>query len=280
MVSKNLAAHPDWLGWLGENIKRGCNVAELVLTLLNSGFSEASVQHAIKAQRGGGESAPELADPQAPLRQPDFAALASPHLVSADNRYLVTSLCSPKLQLYLVQDFLTVAECDVLIDLATRAFRPSTVTIDSTPGDYRTSETADLLPGKNVTVDSIDQKIVDCMGIGLPYAETTQIQRYRVGQEFKAHTDFFAPGSDEYQTYAAEQGNRTWTFMVYLNDVERGGGTRFHNINRTITPRRGMAVVWNNRYADGAVNHDTLHAGLSVEAGEKFVITKWFRERV
>ena len=74
-------------------------------------------------------------------------------------------------------------------------------------------------------------------------------------------------------------GNRTWTFMIYLNDTLQGGGTAFPNINEVFYPKRGRAVVWNNLKADGRGNPFTMHCGEPVEAGEKFIITKWFRER-
>ncbi len=67
--------------------------------------------------------------------------------------------------------------------------------------------------------------------------------------------------------------------MVYLNDVEAGGETRFFAIDHAFGPVKGTAVIWNNLHADGTVNPDTLHAGMPVLAGHKIIITKWFRER-
>ena len=66
--------------------------------------------------------------------------------------------------------------------------------------------------------------------------------------------------------------------MVYLNDVNEGGATRFLAIEQNISPQKGLAVVWNNRYPNGQLNYDSLHAGLPVEDGEKLILTKWFRE--
>ena len=128
-------------------------------------------------------------------------------------------------------------------------------------------------------MDEVDQRICQCLGIDVAFAEITQVQRYDVGQQFKLHTDYFEPHSDEYEKFASAQGNRTWTFMVYLSDVPKGGGTHFSAIDSIIMPKKGMAVVWNNRYPNGDVNPDSIHAGLPVEEGQKFVITKWFRER-
>jgi hypothetical protein len=154
---------------------------------------------------------------------------------------------------------------------------------DTSPGyvdpSYRTSQTCDLSLLDNDFVKGVDDKICGAMGIPAQFSEGTQLQRYDVGQQFRQHTDYFAPATDEYAAFCAEKGNRTWTFMIYLNDVQQGGGTHFFAINQTILPRRGTAIAWNNRYPDGHVNPDTLHAGLPVEEGCKMIITKWFRER-
>jgi prolyl 4-hydroxylase len=74
-------------------------------------------------------------------------------------------------------------------------------------------------------------------------------------------------------------GNRTWTAMVYLNTPEAGGATRFKAIDKTIQPEAGKLVAWNNRRPDGTLNPATIHHGMKVRAGVKYVITKWFRER-
>ncbi|MEL6875043.1 MAG: oxygenase, partial [Pseudomonadota bacterium] len=36
---------------------------------------------------------------------------------------------------------------------------------------------------------------------------------------------------------------------------------------------------WNNLLPDGSVNDRTLHHGMAVTSGTKYVITKWFREK-
>jgi homospermidine synthase len=72
-------------------------------------------------------------------------------------------------------------------------------------------------------------------------------------------------------------GQRTWTFMIYLNDVEGGGETEFPEIGVKLTPKRGRAVAWNNLRASGEGNELTRHQSLPVTAGTKTIITKWFR---
>jgi prolyl 4-hydroxylase len=166
----------------------------------------------------------------------------------------------------------------MVIALGEAKLRPSTVTIDNGDNSYRTSRTCDLGLLENPYMKSVDEKICKALGIANNYSEVTQLQKYEVGQQFKKHTDYFEPNSGEYRNHASKLGNRTWTFMVYLNSVLGGGGTHFYGLNHTFTAKQGQAVVWNNRLPSGAVNPQTLHAGLPVTEGVKFVITKWFRE--
>ncbi len=211
---------------------------------------------------------------------------------------LVSQVITAHMQLYLIADFMSPEECQGIIDLGQGHLRASTVSLpdpevegaenqgvhqlpDQTYVDlsFRTSQTCDLALLNQPKVWAMDERISQTLGIRGALSEGTQLQRYRVGEQFRAHTDYFAPNTDEYARFAAERGNRTWTFMVYLNEVAQGGGTHFVSIKKTIKPRQGMAVVWNNLLPSGEVNPETLHAGMPVLGGEKFVITKWFRER-
>ena len=65
--------------------------------------------------------------------------------------------------------------------------------------------------------------------------------------------------------------------MVYLNDVESGGETRFKLLNKSFKPKRGQLLLWNNLYRNGIPNFKTLHEALPPISGDKYVITKWFR---
>ena len=67
--------------------------------------------------------------------------------------------------------------------------------------------------------------------------------------------------------------------MIYLAEPEAGGGTRFPLLDLEIEPVMGRLLVWNNMMPDGSPNPWTLHAGLPVERGFKYIVTKWYRER-
>ena len=180
-----------------------------------------------------------------------------------------------KLQLYILDNFLTKEECEKLITLIKSDLFPSTTTTGES--NYRTSYSSNLTnTNHSEFIDSINKKICKKMNIPSEYSRNMQGQHYSVGQEFKIHTDWFDPEKDT--TQIGTQGNRTWTFMIYLNDVEEGGETYFRDINHKFKPIQGRAIIWNNLLENGDMNYNTNHAGLPIKKGEKVIITKWFRE--
>lgn len=184
----------------------------------------------------------------------------------------------PKIELFQLKDFVPFDLRSELIRLIDKDRRPSTIA-DANGDDYfRTSETCDL-PREEAAVKELESLLFALNGIDPALGEPVQGQRYDVGQEFKAHTDYFTPGGADYEQYCGETGQRTWTFMVYLNDVEAGGATRFKVIGKTFQPEAGRLLCWNNQRPDGSVNPNTLHHGMKVRKGVKYVITKWYRER-
>jgi len=185
---------------------------------------------------------------------------------------------TPKAELFQLRRFVAPDLAAALIALIDADRRPSTIADDNGDAYFRTSETCDLaatLPA----VQQIETMLTAVSGIDPVFGEPLQGQRYAEGQEFKPHTDYFAPAGRDFQRYCALSGNRTWTFMVYLNEVGAGGATRFKLLDKTFQPEAGKLLCWNNRLADGGVNHATLHHGMKVRKGVKYVITKWYRER-
>ncbi len=185
---------------------------------------------------------------------------------------------SPRLELFTVRSFLNAAECDALVTRIEAERMPSTIADANGDNTFRTSETCHFSLDDPVT-QALEYQLHALNGIAVVHGEPLQGQRYEVGQEFKTHTDFFDPWGADYERFCAGPGQRTWTFMIYLNDVAAGGATRFKAIDKTVQPERGKLLCWNNRLADGTVNPATLHHAMKVRKGHKYVITKWYRER-
>ena len=183
-----------------------------------------------------------------------------------------------ELELFILRGFLDAATCLALIERIDERRRPSEIADDLGIANFRTSETCDL-DWRDPVVGEVDRKIAELLGLSLAASEPLQGQRYAPGQEFKPHTDTFEPGGYDYLVHTADTGQRTWTAMIYLNEPEDGGVTRFKTIGKTIPPETGKLLAWNNLLPDGRPNPATLHQGMKVRRGTKYVLTKWFRER-
>ena len=183
-----------------------------------------------------------------------------------------------KLELFQLRHFASADLCEQLIARIDSDRRPSTLADPNGDDYFRTSETCDLPPDDPATI-AMEAQLAALSGIDPAYGEPLQGQRYEVGQEFKPHCDWFNPEGQDYQKYCSVAGQRTWTFMVYLNDVESGGATRFKTIGKSFQPETGKLVCWNNRRPDLRPNPNTIHHGMKVRKGVKYVITKWYREK-
>lgn len=248
----------DWRDWLRLNRERGCDRLALFRLAEQEGFD------------------PEVIGLELGLAGP-AAAWSSPPLLDPAHQPRGWRLDTDLAQIVEIPALLSRAECQRLITAIDHALVPSTVTRG--PSDYRTSQTCHLADVAPELTGSLDARLAGLVGVDPALAEPLQGQRYGPGQYFKAHTDWFAPGTEEYEEHTRLCGQRTWTLMVYLNAVELGGETLFARIGRAFTPVPGLALGWNNLDAEGRPNHATLHEALPVQRGQKYVVTKWFRER-
>lgn len=183
-----------------------------------------------------------------------------------------------KAEIYAVADFLDAGECARMIALVDAVACPSALYEAPGHGDYRTSWSGNV----DVTdpfVRMVTRRIDDLLGIDPAWGESIQGQRYQPGQEFRGHCDWFDPTQPYWREQERRAGQRSWTAMIYLNDVEAGGVTEFPLAGVTIPPQRGTLLTWNNARPDGSGNRDTLHAALPVEAGTKHIVTRWYRTR-
>ena len=181
-------------------------------------------------------------------------------------------------ELFAIGSFLSAAECAGMIALVDRVAKPSTAfDVDYVAG-YRTSYSGDVDRAESLA-RIVERRICDLLGVDESWGEAIQGQRYLPGQEFRPHWDWFNTAAPHWRTEARTGGQRSWTAMAFLNDVEEGGETHFTSLGISITPQAGALLVWNNALPDGRPNPDTKHAGTPVVRGVKYVVTKWFRTR-
>jgi len=185
------------------------------------------------------------------------------------------------LEIYKIENFLNNEECDKLIQNinSSNLLDSQTININekNVVNSFRTSKTCHF--EYTDFINNIDTRICKTIGINNRFAEKMQAQKYVIGQEFKLHTDYF--DNDILSKNDSIKSQRTWTFMVYLNDMpdeSSGGHTCFPYAYLSFQPKRGMAIIWNN-LNKGNVNIFSHHQGMPILKGEKYIITKWFREK-
>ena len=100
---------------------------------------------------------------------------------------------------------------------------------------------------------------------------------YRPGAEYKPHYDYFDPALPGTSTLTRNGGQRVASLVMYLQHSATGGGTTFPDVQLEVAPRQGSAVFFS--YERPHPSTRTLHAGAPVISGDKWIATKWFRER-
>lgn len=183
-----------------------------------------------------------------------------------------------KAEIWAFGDFLTSAECERLCLMIDLTAKPSTLHEEDYASGFRTSYSGDLDP-YDPFVMGISRRIDDLLGMNPVCGEAIQGQRYLPGQQFKPHNDWFYTTEKYWELERKRGGQRCWTAMAFLNEVEEGGETHFTEVGLKIKPKPGVLLVWNNATPEGEPNIDTMHAGTPVVKGNKYVITKWYRTR-
>lgn len=191
--------------------------------------------------------------------------------------------------LVLMHGFLDASQCAAIIrDADAAGFQGSTVGSEqTTENTIRTSTTAWLRPCEPqsaeaiAALDLIDQKIAAITAQPLDHGESLQVVRYEEGQHYKYHLDTIR----EYNEFPC--GGRLSSTLLYLNDDFEGGETHFLELDVRIAPTQGSALFWYNAALpfnageDGAgvatlePNLQTVHAGLPLTQGVKYVANKW-----
>lgn len=180
-------------------------------------------------------------------------------------------------------DFMDPAECDELVRRA-RARLKRSATVDPQTGRelviaQRSSEGTYFNRCEDDFIAGLDARIAALMAWPLENGEGIQILRYGVGAQYQSHFDYFPPTDPGSALHLARGGQRVSTLVMYLNDVEAGGATRFPELGLSVQPHKGAALYFESCTPDGREDPRSLHAGDPVERGEKWIATKWMRQR-
>ncbi|MEM7057991.1 MAG: 2OG-Fe(II) oxygenase [Pseudomonadota bacterium] len=184
-----------------------------------------------------------------------------------------------------VDDFLSAQECEALIEAASGDLRRSRVVGkdgEVFESESRTNSTTVVSADQTPVVTKFLMTLGMLLRIPVSHAEEMQVLHYGAGQEFKPHHDglFLEDGEDRAALYEQQGGQRLFSTMVYLNDVENGGTTEFPNLNLSVDPQQGRLLIFANTGAGSRfMSNLSLHAGTPVEQGEKWSAITWWRER-
>lgn len=181
-----------------------------------------------------------------------------------------------------VERLLSADECRLLVASAQPGLRRSH-TVDPVTGqpramELRTSSDASFDPViEDVALRVVQLRLARAAGMELVHAEHLVVLRYAPGEEYRPHRDYLPP--DGIAQHRPQAGNRARTICTYLNQPGAGGETVFPHADLSVAPLPGRAVVFDNLGADGRPDPESLHAGLPVTRGEKWLATLWLRER-
>ena len=177
---------------------------------------------------------------------------------------------------------LTKEECENIINFSKEKFFKQPLL---SGGEGRTSSQFFIEKGLDV-VSKIEEFTESCLptynelNLTIKNQEPTSVVMYEKGEQYKAHWDYFHPQHHpkEYEAFVARgNSNRVATTIFYLNDSFEGGETYFPKIDFKIKPELGMCIAFINMFSDDEFNEESLHAGLPVISGKKYIATKWVR---
>ena len=274
----------DLRRWIIAQAEAGCSADGLMAAMRAGGWDEAVATQALETTltehlRRLGRPLPVVAEAAA---VPEPALQDKPSVVRVDGREItvLATLQSPRLVAF--GQLLSDEECDALMGLArTRLERSQTVahaTGGSEVNAARTSDGMFFRRGETALIERIEQRVAALLHWPVDHGEGLQVLRYRPGAEYRPHHDYFDPTQPGTATLLQRGGQRVATLLMYLNTPARGGATGFPDLGLEVAARKGHAVFF--AYPQPHPSSRTLHAGLPVLAGEKWVATKWLRQGV
>jgi prolyl 4-hydroxylase len=265
---------------MGAQQAAGFNAAQVMQGLIDAGWSDAVVAYLTAPPVANtAASAPAVAPAQRPMPWP---ARAGERLaLDAGDCEVRAVVVAQQPALVVLDDFLSDEECRALIEQAApRMSRSRTVDVQ-TGGEEthqsRTSQGMFFERGESELISRIEARIGHLLGWPVQNGEGLQVLRYAPGAEYLPHFDYFDPAAAGTPAILQRGGQRVATLVMYLHEPEAGGATVFPDAALSVLPKRGSAVFFS--YSQPHPDSLSLHAGAPVLSGEKWIATKWLRER-
>lgn len=267
----------EWRSWIAQNLARGCDPQTLVADMIRSHFDP---EFAFSAVMGSSAATATHCVEEYSYEQP---RLATGNVLVADGRAMRVLLRVERPQVAFIENILDADECDELVRRSTSNLTRST-TVDPESGAgaiiaNRSSEGTYFPIEADPFIARLDRRIAALMNAPVENGEGLQILHYHTGGEYTPHFDYFPPADPGSAAHIANGGQRIASLIMYLNDVAAGGSTVFPELKLTVGPKKGAGVYFEYCNSRGQVDPLTLHGGLPVIEGEKWIATKWVRQR-
>ncbi|HEX7816777.1 2OG-Fe(II) oxygenase [Dyella sp.] len=266
---------PELREWILATARAGHGVPEVLRLLKEAGYDAAQSRRAVSEVLDLPLSSLNAVTPRPSGRRPAHPQAPA---VALDDRAIRVSISVDSPTLRVLEGLLTPSECDDLIEAARpRLNRAMTVDKDGRQqvDAARTSQGMFFALGETPMIAALEERLARLLDMPVEFGEGLQVLHYLPGQEYEPHHDWFDPSQPGYSAITARGGQRVASVVMYLNTPEEGGGTGFPAIGLTVTAMRGSAVYFAYETGEQA----SLHAGLPVVRGEKWIATKWLRER-
>jgi prolyl 4-hydroxylase len=276
--------------WLQSSIGAGHGREALKEAMRTAGYDHGFAQEAIEAalahlrpEPSAPAPAPAPAVAPAEIQSSSQLLTEMPNTIATSDRLVEILMVLNAPRVVLFGNVLSAEECDQLVEASRTKLQRSTV-VNADTGAYdvhphRTSSGTHFERGENELIRRIESRIAELIDYPVENGEPIQILHYLPGAEYKPHYDYFDPKQPGNETVLAMGGQRIATLVLYLNDVEAGGSTVFPTIGLDVLPRKGSAVYFAYTTESGETDARTLHGGSPVIAGEKWIATKWLRQR-
>ncbi|QDQ81942.1 2OG-Fe(II) oxygenase [Paraburkholderia megapolitana] len=294
-----------WRDWLTTNVERGCSAESMIDAMIASGFDHGTAREAVKQIVLGkpvalGQATPPAATSAASATTATSSIATSSiatsngyhyepcpvpagNVVRAGGRDVKVLLRCERPQVIVFGDVLSADECHELMERSRHRLKRST-TVNETDGSEdviqnRTSEGIWFQRCEDPFITTLDERIAELMNWPMNCGEGLQILHYNGGGEYRPHFDYFPPDQAGSARHTAHGGQRVATLIVYLNDVDGGGETIFPEAGLSVVAKQGGAVYFSYMNSLGELDPLTLHGGAPVLTGEKWIMTKWMRQR-
>ena len=279
----------DLRAWLATQLAAGHTADSLRQSMHEAGWHADAVAAALSESVGDQRvvtvtaqtqtQTPTEMQPATRMPGPDLDG--SPLYIDAGDRQVqvVQTMRHPRVIVF--GNLLASDECDGLIDAARERLARSLTVETRTGGEAvnadRTSEGMFFERGENPVVARLEARIARLLRWPVEFGEGLQILRYSPGAQYRPHYDYFDPTEPGTPTILRRGGQRLASLVMYLQEPTKGGATTFPDVGLEVAPVRGSGVFFSYDRPDPATR--SLHGGAPVLEGEKWVATKWLRER-